>query len=140
LRRDGFASLTDQRDARRAVRVFPSRANEIVTRPVRFTGSHLFVNAAVERSLKVEVLDREGRAVAPYTIEESVPVQGDRTQHLVRWTSVDSVRQLAGQVVRFRFVLDRARLYAFWVSASPRGASRGYVAAGGPGFESALDR
>ncbi len=36
--------------------------------------------------------------------------------------------------MRFKFVLDRARLYAFWVSPSARGESRGYLGAGGPGF------
>jgi hypothetical protein len=32
--------------------------------------------------------------------------------------------------VRFRFHLTRGSLYAFWVSPSTTGASRGYLAAG----------
>jgi hypothetical protein len=30
-------------------------------------------------------------------------------------------------------------LYSFWVTPSAQGASYGYVAAGGPGFTSAID-
>jgi hypothetical protein len=41
--------------------------------------------------------------------------------------------------VRFKFVLDRAHLYAFWVSPGARGESRGYVAAGGPEFSGPID-
>ena len=41
--------------------------------------------------------------------------------------------------VRFRFHLTNGALYAFWVSPDASGASRGYVAAGGPGFTGATD-
>jgi hypothetical protein len=140
LRRDGFASLTDRRDPARATRVFPSRQPEVITRPVRFTGGHLFVNAAVDGGLRVEVLDRTGTPLPRYTIDQCVPVHGDRTQHAVQWASGASLFDLRGEVVRFRIVLDRARLYSFWVSASPQGRSGGYVAAGGPGFASSFDR
>jgi hypothetical protein len=46
---------------------------------------------------------------------------------------------LAGQAVRLRFVLDRAELFAFWVSPSAAGHSRGYLAAGGPGYSRITD-
>jgi hypothetical protein len=35
--------------------------------------------------------------------------------------------------------LKNGCLYAFWVAPEPSGASRGYVAAGGPGFSSNRD-
>jgi len=41
--------------------------------------------------------------------------------------------------VRFRFHLRNGALYAFWVSPDKSGASRGYVAAGGPGFTGPTD-
>ena len=46
---------------------------------------------------------------------------------------------LAGRPVRFRFLLHCATLYSFWVSPSARGESRGYVAAGGPGYPGLRD-
>ena len=46
---------------------------------------------------------------------------------------------LAGRPVRFRFHLRHGKLYSFWVSPDESGASRGYVAAGGPGFPGAVD-
>jgi len=44
-----------------------------------------------------------------------------------------------GQPVRFRFRLKNGSLYAFRVSQDENGASNGYVAAGGPGFEGPTD-
>jgi hypothetical protein len=41
--------------------------------------------------------------------------------------------------VRLRFVCSRARLYSFWIADARSGGSRGYVAAGGPGFSEATD-
>ena len=41
----------------------------LTTRPVKFTGRHLFVNlAAAEGELRVEVVGRDGKAIAPFTI------------------------------------------------------------------------
>ena len=49
----------------------------------------------------------------------------------------------AGKPVRFQFRLTSvsraASLYAFWVSPDATGASHGYVGAGGPGFDAAMD-
>jgi hypothetical protein len=133
LRRDGFASVTDQWPPR-APRAVSSHAPSLTTRPVRFTGQHLFVNADVQGELRVEVLDQAGRAIDGYSSDQALPVAGNSTRHPVRWKTRASVQELAGEVVRLRFVLSRAQLYAFWVSPTPAGHSRGYVAAGGPGL------
>jgi len=122
----------------------PARARQsppasVTTRPLRFSGSDLFVNAAVTGSLRVEVLDREGRVIEPFSAAKAVPVTGDATRTAVGWRSGASLKTLSGEIVRFRFSLNRARLYAFWVSGSPSGASGGYVAAGGPGFRTGRD-
>ena len=57
----------------------------------------------------------------------------------VSWRERRSCEELAGEVVRFRFSLKQGRLYAFWVSPSLQGHSRGYVAAGGPAFAQTSD-
>ena len=137
LRRDGFASLTDvwPANANRLVGRFPST---LITRPVKFSGAHCFVNAAVNGALRVEMLDQTGNTIPGFSIDRCEPVSGDQTKHAVRWTGA-SIASLANRVVRFKFVLDRARLFAFWVSPSPRGESRGYLGAGAPGYPSNID-
>ena len=68
-----------------------------------------------------------------------VPVRGDAHAGPRDVDRRADLAALAGQTVRFRFHLTRGRLYAFWVSPSPNGASHGYVAAGGPGFTGPVD-
>ena len=138
LRRDGFASLTDAWPAGSARPVLRHQST-VITRPVRFSGSHLFVNAEAVGAIRVEMLDREGRRIPGFEVERSVPVTGNRTSHAVNWSGNATLASLANSVVRFKFVLDRAHLYAFWVSPSARGESRGYLAAGGPGYPGVLD-
>jgi hypothetical protein len=107
---------------------------------VLFDGRHLFVNANVAgAALRVDVLDREGRPIPPFSAEACVPLRSDSTRARVAWTGASDLDALRGQPVRFRFHLTGGSLYAFWVSASASGASRGYVAAGGPGFTGLLD-
>jgi hypothetical protein len=141
LRRDGFASMDWLRDEAPVSRRSQSPNGEgvLTTRPVRFSGKYLFVNADTRGGeMRVEILDREGRVLTPFTRDRCAPVAGDTTRQRVRWT-VDNVGALAGEVVRFRFFLTRGRLYAFWVSPWPSGESRGYPAAGGPEFSGPSD-
>ena len=133
LRRDGFASLGDRWPAGvpRQVSATPAR---LTTRPVTFTGRHLFLNANIDGDIRVEVLDAAGRVIEPYTSERSVPVTGDATRLPVTWRGRSTLDELRGDTVRFRFTLTRAELFAFWVSPAPGGHSRGFLAAGGPGY------
>lgn len=148
LRRDGFASMdgpglpmpavtrTGARDKTASGSALPEGALE--THPVVFSGRFLFVNANVRGTLRIEVLGEDGRCLEGFAESDCDPVCGDSTRHRVRWRGTDELPP-AGQAVRFRFLLDAGELYSFWVSASPSGASGGYVAAGGPGFEGARD-
>jgi hypothetical protein len=141
LRRDGFVSMDRGRagSPRRIVgRV--AQAGDLITRPVSFTGRHLFVNVdPAEGELRAEILDRDGRAIPAFAIERSTPVRDNATRVRMRWTGRDDLSDVAGQPVRIRFSLTAGRLYSFWVSAWPTGESRGYVAAGGPGFSGPTD-
>ena len=128
LRRDGFASMRAR---------FPGAT--LVTRPVRFSGSRLFVNAnTVGSNLRVSVVDESGEVLDGFDQESCVPFMGNSTCTEIRWHDRD-LAALAGKPVRFRFEMDRGDLYAFWVTDSPRGASGGYLAAGGPGLRGYQD-
>jgi hypothetical protein len=88
--------------------------------------------------LRAEVLDANRKIIEPFSAERCTPVTHDGTRAEVTWPGV-SLGDLAGQPMRFRVYLRDGRLYAFWVAATPRGASRGYVATGEPEFSSWMD-
>ena len=138
LRRDGFASLTDEWPAGVPREVRGGRSS-VVTQPVKFRGAHLFVNADAAGEIRVEVLDAAGKIITPYSAALCEPVRGDSTRHRVHWQSPASLRDLNGQPVRFRFVLTRSRLFSFWVADSEAGRSRGFAAAGGPDYPAGVD-
>jgi hypothetical protein len=129
LRRDGFVSM-DAGDA----------TATLLTRPVAFNGTHLFVNAECSKGeLRAEVCDASGKVIAPFTAEACEPVAADKTMQAVKWRGAPDLSLIAGKAIRFRFHLRNGKLYAFWVSPDESGASHGYVGAGGPGFDGVLD-
>lgn len=129
LRRDGFASMEAG-----------EQTGTLLTRPVLFSGEHLFVNAdCPEGELRVEVLDEDGKVLNQLTAEACEPVSTDATLYKVAWKSGAGLSGLAGKPVRFRFHLTNGKLYSFWVSPEESGASYGYVGAGGPGYDGVVD-
>lgn len=118
LRRDGFASMEAG-----------AEDGTLTTRPVTFSGKHLFVNAS--GTLSVEILDAETlRVLRPPSTAGTV----DSTcRHVL------DVSAFSGKPVRFRFTLRNGALYAFWVSRDTTGRSDGYVAGGGPGYTGPTD-
>ncbi len=129
LRRDGFVSM-DAKD----------KGGSVTTRPVTFSGSHLFVNADVPRgALRVEVRDGDGKPIAPFTLDNCIPFTGDSTLQQMQWKGVKDMSAIAGKPVHLHFELTAGSLYAFWVSRDATGRSDGYVAGGGPGYTGATD-
>ncbi|MCW5551911.1 MAG: glycosyl hydrolase family 32 [Verrucomicrobiae bacterium] len=128
LRRDGFASMeTDT-------------TGTLTTRPVKFTGTHLFLNAATAAGeLRVEALDEARQIIPPFTLDKSIPMTTDSTSVMARWRGIENISALAGKTVRFRFHLKRGSLYSFWVSQSDNGSSMGFTAAGGPNLNGQFD-
>lgn len=130
LRRDGFASM----DA-------GSTTSTLTTRPVTFSGKHLFVNAnvALAGRLRAAILDDTGTQISHYSLENSIPFSGDSTIQQMGWNGGSDLSALKGKAVRFLFEVTNGSLYAFWVSRDESGRSDGYVAAGGPGFTGMTD-
>lgn len=129
LRRDGFVSFNAEKDP-----------GNVLTRPVSFSGKHLFVNLdAPEGSLIAEVEDISGNPIEPFSFGNCIPANGNSTLIEVRWKGADDLSSLANRPVRFRFKLQTGKLYSFWVSRDQSGRSDGYVAGGGPGYLSNID-
>lgn len=129
LRRDGFASM----DAMET-------PGTLTTRAVAFNGRHLFVNAdCPQGELRAEVLDADGKVIAPFSKENCEPIRADKTRMEVKWKGASNLDAVRGKAVKFRFHLTNGKLYAFWASPTSNGASHGYVGAGGPGFTGIAD-
>jgi hypothetical protein len=130
LRRDGFASMDAGNDG-----------GKLTTRPIRFSGSKLFINAdASQGEVRAEVLDAaSGKPLPGLSMNDCLPVRENKTLEAVAWKNGKDLSAIAGLPVRIRFQLRNAHIYSFWVSTSESGASHGYVAGGGPGFEHSYD-
>jgi hypothetical protein len=129
LRRDGFASMNAGK-----------KPATLTTRPIKFSGEHLFVNLdAPQGELRVEVLTLDGKNYGPFTAEKCVPLRGDSTRQRVTWRGVESLARASNKNVKLRFTLTNGSLYSFWITDDKNGASHGYVAAGGPGFRGTTD-
>ncbi len=129
LRRDGFASM----DAGQEEGV-------LTTRPIVFAeGSHLFVNANTAKGeLYAEVLAEDGKVIKGFSSDQCKPLSADSTCMMIRWKGWKKLSALQGRPIRLRFHLKNGELYAFWI-ASRNGASHGYLAGGGPGYDSLRD-
>ncbi len=129
LRRDGFASMDGGRFG-----------GTLTTRKVKFSGSHLFVNVDDPNgALRVEVLDENDKPIKGLMLDQCKPISVNKTLQEITWKGGKDLSSLAGKPVRFRFDMCNGHLYAFWVSPDAAGASRGYMASGGPGFTGGQD-
>ncbi len=90
-------------------------------------------------TLQVEVLDENDNVIVPFTKENCIAVGTDKTLQQIKWQKAKDLASLGGKNVKFKFYLTDGSLYSFWVSPDKNGASNGYVAAGGIGFDSYKD-
>ncbi|SDC16823.1 hypothetical protein SAMN02799630_00704 [Paenibacillus sp. UNCCL117] len=129
LRRDGFASLTDE-----------GKGGYVVTKKLEFNGNYLFVNVdSSEGAIYAEILDEESNVIPGFSKSECIPVAADSTKIQIRWNN-RQLEELDLKVIRIRFHLENSHLYSFWISEDPEGHSKGYMAAGGPFFHHGIDR
>ena len=104
LRLDGFVSL----DAF-------GKTGSVLTRPLKWNGSSLWVNAdASGGAVHVELLDETGDPLAHFTQAAAIGITTDSVRARAHWQGNVRLDSLAGRTVRLRFTLDHARLYAFW--------------------------
>jgi hypothetical protein len=127
LRRDGFVSLHGD-----------AKGGYVLTEPISFDGTYLFVNADVKGSksqLSVEVLDKDGNIIEGFSAKDCASLKKvDSTKALVSWKKNADLASLKGQTIRLKFYVTNGDLYSFWISPWKSGESRGYTAGGGPGL------
>jgi hypothetical protein len=108
MRLDGFAAWEAD-----------DEVGQLTTRLFTCRGDRLFVNAeAQEGSLRVEVLDDQGRPLPGFEASACVEISTDTLAAgaeagWVRWQTGADLRSLEGRSIQLRFRLRDARLYSF---------------------------
>lgn len=102
MRLDGFASLHAD-----------YAGGEMTTKPLRFSGTGLYLNLSTSAagSVKVEVQDADGAPLPGYTLADCEELIGDELERQVAWKGGD-LAPLAGKPLRLHFVLKDADIYA----------------------------
>lgn len=101
IRKGGYVSL----DA--------SRAAELLTKALNFTGNELRVNAAPGEDFRVELQDESGTPVPGFALQNCGRIERDGTDQVIRWGEKDRVGELAGKPVRLRIAMSGGSLYGF---------------------------
>ncbi len=87
---------------------------EMLTKPLRFEGSRLRVNFATSAAggVRIEIQDEQGQPIPGYGLDDCRELIGDDIERVVSWSGGPDVSALSGRVVRLRFVLKDADLFA----------------------------
>jgi hypothetical protein len=102
LRVDGFASMNAK-----------GEPGIIRTKPLSIPkGLNLLINAQATGSLKVAVLDGNGKPLPGFSIEDSMVIKGDSLEHRAQWQK-KGIAELGGQTVILEFHLEDAALFSF---------------------------
>lgn len=104
LRLDGFVSIQAL-----------AGGGQLITRPIRFSGSRLSINFASSAAgqVRVEIQDPQGKPIRGFSLDDCGAIFGDTPDRTVSWESGADVSSLATQPVRLRFELRDADLYSF---------------------------
>jgi len=110
LRLDGFTSVRGDYDG-----------GEMLTRPLKFDGSALYLNVATSAagSVRVEVQDEAGGPLPGFALGDCRAIVGNEIERAVEWNGA-GVGTLVGKTVRVRFVLKDADLYSMRFGAEAR--------------------
>ena len=103
LRLDGFASAHAGADP-----------GELLTKPFTFAGDELSLNYSTSAggSVRLEIQDSQGKPVSGFALEDHDPLVGDTLDQVASWKKNRNLAPLAGKVIRLRFVLQEADLFA----------------------------
>jgi hypothetical protein len=102
----------------------------LVTKPMKWPGDDLLLNASTTRSpeadprlkggeMSIEVWDADGQPIEGYSGDQRAPfdgnhpARGDTEAATVRWPDDKSLRELAGRDIRLVFYMRDSHLYSF---------------------------
>ena len=87
----------------------------MVTQPLIFSGSRLRLNYSTSAagSVRVELQEESGAALAGFTLDDMDPMYGDELDEAVSWKGGADLSALQGKPVRLRVALKDADLFAF---------------------------
>ncbi|MDB6169290.1 MAG: hypothetical protein JWM88_2154 [Verrucomicrobia bacterium] len=113
--RDSFLALATLRTDRFAGYAAGENAGVIITQPIALTGNQLVLNLeAPQGEVGVEVLDSDLAPVDGFSGERAAVVSGiDGIATPVAWRGGAGLGSLGHGAVRFKFTLQRAKLYSF---------------------------
>lgn len=102
FRLDGLAALVAEADA-----------GQMVTKPLTFSGSELFLNFGTSAAggIRVGIENADGTAIPGFALSDCQEQIGNEIERPVSWKGGD-LSSLAGKPVRLTFELTDARLYA----------------------------
>ncbi len=124
MRLDGFVSI-DGHDPGGRFTTVPMRADgDRLVVNVRAPGRPFGDDARAEEpygTLRVEVLDPDGRVVEGYSAAECDPFTGDELRHVVTWKGSPDLGRVGGSSFRLRFHLNNAALYSFQLKGDKPG-------------------
>ena len=99
-RLDGFISLDAE-----------ATEGVVETVPLKIPNGSLEINADASRGkICVEVLSSDGKVQEGFSLNDCIPMKSDDIRHVVQWKS--KTLENATQPLRFRFVMNRASLFA----------------------------
>jgi len=98
--------------AGRGVSAAWANRGELLTRPFRFNGTTIHLNADARRGrVTVGVCDAEGRPLAGFGPEQAVPLQGDGVQLPLAYGAGSTLASLRGRTIRLRLHLESAAVF-----------------------------
>jgi len=104
LRLDGFVSLDSKEEE-----------GVIVTKPLKFTGKGLFLNADARKGIiQVELLDKDSKVIPGYGRKLCSGMSMDKTKYLVSWKDKANLTLLQDKQIRLKFYMKNSSLYSFW--------------------------
>jgi len=105
IRLDGFVSVNASFEG-----------GELLTKPFIFKGDGLHVNfsSSAAGSILVELIsETAGKPIEGFTLNDCYPIFGDSVDRKVEWKTASDLHAIQGKMVRLRFVLKDADIFAF---------------------------
>ena len=97
-RLDGFVSLDG--------------TGTVMTKPILFSGSDVTLRVNSTGSLKIGILDKDGKPLKGYNPEDCDMITNN-TNQIIHWKGRSDLSALSGLPLRLQFKLENAKLYSF---------------------------